>query len=164
MVLNVYVDDFKLAGVGPLARGWKALKDSGLDIDDPVRYQTYLRCAQREIPLDVDKFRRQVELYQFVFSLHVDVQPSLKSRKTAAGPSAAATTPGDVTMAVCSDDMFDVWSDSVWQELVAPDSAAEGSAVTNDNYVCSSANLQSETDWVIDSVKRAHTVKAHDSV
>ena len=72
----------------------------------------------------MNKFRQQVELYQSVFALDVDVQPSLKSRKTAAGPSAAATNPRDGAMAVCHDGKFDVWSDSVWQEPTAADRTA----------------------------------------
>ena len=64
MVLNVYVDDFKLVGRGDLGRVWTALKAAGLDIDEPVKYQTYLGCAQRPIDINPVIFRQQIEVYR----------------------------------------------------------------------------------------------------
>lgn len=52
LLINDYVDDFKVACRGPLQHVWNALKEADLDIDEPVEYQTYLGCAQRPIPLN----------------------------------------------------------------------------------------------------------------
>ena len=68
VLINVYVDDFKVAGKGPLNHVWKVLRDAGLDIDDAVKYQTYLGCAQREIPIDKAIMQNQVATYKTTFT------------------------------------------------------------------------------------------------
>ena len=45
VLINAYVDDFKLACRGPLAPIWQALRIAGLDIDELIKYQTYLSFA-----------------------------------------------------------------------------------------------------------------------
>ena len=72
VLINVYVDDFKLAGRGPMAHVWKALRDAGLDIDDPVKYQTYLGTAQRLIKSDPRVLEQQVKAYQATFTHTLD--------------------------------------------------------------------------------------------
>ena len=51
--------------MGPI---WKALRDAGLDIDDHVKYQTYLGTAQRPIALDHKILEQQVKAYQSTFT------------------------------------------------------------------------------------------------
>ena len=58
VVLSVYVDDFKLAGLTrSLPIAWKALTDGGLELDKPEPLGLYLGCNQHPVTMsqsDVD--------------------------------------------------------------------------------------------------------------
>ena len=55
-----------------MAHVWKALRDAGLDIDDPVKYQIYLGTAQRSIKSDPRVLEQQVKAYQTKFTHTLD--------------------------------------------------------------------------------------------
>lgn len=145
VVINVYVDDFKVAGRGPLQHVWKALRDAGLDIDDPVEYQTYLGCAQRQIPVDKKTLQLQVDAHKSAFS-HSSQSTSVPSTPTSNARSEVEMSDSEsVDIAVFDDDNTpdslrsddDVWDksfDEIWE-----------------NAMTASDNCR-ETDWVKHSI------------
>ena len=144
VLINVYVDDFKVAGKGPLNHVWKALRDAGLDIDDPVKYQTYLGCAQREIQINRDVLQRQINTYKTMFT-HSDA-PEANATVFDCDVSAAPVTMQVPT--TCG------WSPN-------HESATNLSAQENDQLdqlqkeICfTNDDISKETPWVKNNVKQ----------
>ena len=148
VLINVYVDDFKVAGKGPLDYVWKALRNAGLDIDDPVKYQTYLGCAQREIKLSRDVLAAQISTYKAIFTHSYAVEAPKESTVTNTTQDSADTLASaslcmhDVTVDNLqkANDQCLIWDksfDEIWDQCLT------------------TADMSKETPWVLDSVKRA---------
>ena len=62
LILSVYVDDFKLVGPsGNLTSGWKALTDTGLELDPPDPLGDYLGCGQFPVSVSPQEAQRRLE-------------------------------------------------------------------------------------------------------
>ena len=62
LILSVYVDDFKLVGKSEnLAKGWKRLTDTGLELDPPTPLGDYLGCGQFPLSISAAEAQRRLE-------------------------------------------------------------------------------------------------------
>ena len=177
VLINVYVDDFKLAGRGPMAHVWKALRDAGLDIDDPVKYQTYLGTAQRLIKSDPRVLEQQVKAYQTTFTHTLDSNATAPAdAKTAA--VVVDTEPDDDTQLNDTEEQCDNAIASASASNSTPTEAtasapknANGAAYATDIWDLSfedvwdtyftAAEMPKETAWVKDSVQKYDESRKH---
>ena len=62
VVLSVYVDDFKLAGLkASLPKAWQLMSDKGLKLDPPEPFKEYLGCGQHTITLSQEEIQKRLE-------------------------------------------------------------------------------------------------------
>ena len=62
VILNVYVDDFELAGKqSSLAPTWQPMRDKCLKLDPPELFKEYLGCGQRTITVTPAEVQQRLE-------------------------------------------------------------------------------------------------------
>ena len=62
VILNIYVDDFKLAGrKASLGDAWQLMRDNGLKLDPPEPFKEYLGCGQHTITLTPEEVQKILE-------------------------------------------------------------------------------------------------------
>ena len=132
---------------------WKALRDAGLDIDNPVKCQTYLGIAQRPITLDPKVLEQQTATYQstFTHTLNSDARalaPADKSLVVSEYTTDSGTdqdddaSPSDTAFAFAS-------APNIWEQSF--DDVWEG--------CLTAADMTQDTPWVKDSVQRYENTK-----